>query len=436
MAILTGWAKLASTNFLSAGLSFLATVVAARALGLAEFGLLAVVIAYARVIDGLFNFQSVTVLTRFLTEAEHAGDDPWFRGLIKAGFLVDGLTAVFSTLIAVGALVFLGGMLDLPADWIVPAMLFCLVILTRIFGVTEAVLRCFDAYWAIGLRGTIGSALLLLGVVLAWQAEWSVFGFVAVWAVSEAIANLLFLAWTFRMLRMRRLGSIWQADMTAALSKARGFWRQLWQTNVTFGVRILSQDADMLVANTFLGPAAAGLLKVAKDLAGIASQFGRPIQQAASPHLTKLLLKQGGQVAVAYSFRISLMTAAPVLVVAVLALFWAEPFLIRVYGAEFGAAGLLVAILLVSNALYLAGVCLLPMTTALDLAGTFLVSILVSTGVFLACLVLTTPLIGLTGIAIAHIAFNATWLLFNWPKVHRRGRAYDHAASVPRDLTR
>ena len=113
--LLAGWGKLVSTNAASGVLQFLGFAIAAQSLEVAALGVIVLIQAYVRVIDGVFNFQSVNVLTRFLAEADHHGDAGWFRGLVKAGLLVDGLTAVLACIIAIAVLPVAGVHVGIPA---------------------------------------------------------------------------------------------------------------------------------------------------------------------------------------------------------------------------------------------------------------------------------------------------------------------------------
>ncbi len=418
--LLTGWSKLASGNAAAGVLQLIGLAIAAQALDVSALGVIVLIEAYVRIVDGIFNFQSVNVLTRFLAEAEHQGEAARFRGFIKAGFLIDGVTALFAFGIAAAALPLVGPYVGIPESWLGLAMLYCVVILTRILGVSEAVLRCFDKFWAIGLRGTVQGLLLVAGSAVAWWQGADAQVFLVIWMLSEIAANTVFLGWTASALRQHAISGLWRARARKAVRSAPSFWAMLWQTNLSFGIRLLSQDADLLIAGALLGPAAAGLLRAAKSIAASVSQFGRPLQQVASAPIARLWADKDYASIVSYAARIGFLAALAGLAATLAFVFLGGPVLSAVFGEEFAAASIVLVVLMLSRSIYLSGVALLPTMLTLGLGQQLLLSIVISTGTyFIAIAALAVPF-GLIGIALAHIAFDAVWAAIAWRWVLRR----------------
>ena len=269
------WSKLVSGNAANGVLQLAIFAIAAQALELAALGILILIQAYARVVDGVFNFQSVNVLTRFLAEAQEAGDEEKQRGLVKAGLVIDFGTAILAVVAAIIGLPLVAPIIGIEANWVPLAMVYCLVIATRAFGAIEASLRCFDRFGAIGLRPVVASLAILVGSLVAWATGSSAEAFLWAWLLGEAIANIVFLIWAIFSLRADGVGDIGSANAGAAIASSEGFWPILWQTNATFGIRMLSQEGDVIVAGAVLGPAAAGLLRAAKNLANLVGQLGQ-----------------------------------------------------------------------------------------------------------------------------------------------------------------
>lgn len=418
--LLSGWVKLVTSNAAAGALTLAGLAVTARALDLEEFGIIVILQAYVRVVDGLFNFQSVNVLTRFLAAAEHEEERARFRGLVKAGILVDGLTAMVATLVAVLVLPLIGTFLGVSSEWTPVALLYCLVILTRILGVSEAVLRCFNHFWAIGLRGTLSALLVLLCSLGAWWAEAGATTFLVIWLLAEAIGNIIFLAWTFIALRRHSVTGIRRARAWEAIRQSQGFWGMLWQTNVTFGIRILSQDADVVVAGAVLGPAAASLLRAAKSIAGLVSQFGRPLQQVVSAPLSRLSAKGKFSRMLRYSARISLLVGGGGLLLTLLVAFFADWALLLLFGETYVEAATITVILMFARAIYLTGVTLMPMMLAVNIGKEFLYSVIAGTAVFFIVMAASVGPLGLLGIAAAHVAFEVAWSITGWLWTYRR----------------
>ena len=388
--------------------------VAAQALELAALGLLIVVQAYVRFVDGIFNFQSVNVLTNFMAGAQEEGDEERLRGLVKAGLIVDFGTAFLATIIAILALPIVADWFGITDDWLWYAGAYALVITTRAFGAIEAGLRCFDRFGAISLRPVSASIVILAGSLAAWLMGASAQTFLLIWLVGEALANLVYLGWSMVLLRRHAMTGLSSADARSAIASSPQFWPMMWQTNATFGIRMLSQEADVLVAGAVLGPAAAGLLRAAKNLGNLVGQLGRPLQQIASAPIARFAQNGERDAALRYGAQIAGFACVAGLILAGVMYLIAEPILVIGFGAEFAADATITVILFVARGLYLSGVTLMPLLLALGQSGRFLGSVIAGTVAFFAVLVWTVGPLGLVGIGFAHIAFELVWSAYGW----------------------
>ncbi|WP_299191737.1 hypothetical protein [uncultured Erythrobacter sp.] len=408
------WSKLVSGNAANGVLQLAIFAIAAQALELAALGILILIQAYVRVVDGVFNFQSVNVLTRFLAEAQEAGDDAKLRGLVKAGLSIDFGTAVLAVIVAVLGLPLIAPIIGIEDAWLPLAAAYCLVISTRAFGAIEASLRCFDRFGAIGLRPVVTSLAILAGSLFAWVSGGDAQMFLWAWLIGEALANIVFLLWAIVSLRADGVGEIRSANAREAIASSQGFWPILWQTNATFGIRMLSQEGDVIVAGAVLGPAAAGLLRAAKNLANLVGQLGRPLQQVASAPISRFAARGERQQALSYAAKIAGLACAAGLALAAIMYVLAEPVLTIAFGSEFAAAATITIILFAARGLYLSGVTLMPLLIAYGQGGRFLGSVIAGTAAFFIVLGSTIGSWGLIGIGFAHIAFELVWSAYGW----------------------
>ena len=211
------WSKLVGGNAANGVLQLAIFAIAAQALDLVALGILILIQAYVRVVDGLLNFQSVNVLTRFLAEAQEAGDGARLRGLVKAGLAVDFGTAFLATIIAVIGLPLIGPLIGIEGNWLWLAAAYCCVIATRAFGAVEAGLRCFDRFGAISLRPVTSSLVVLAGSLAAWAQGAGAETFLLIWLAGEAFANLAYLGWSLVIMRGEGLTGLRTADARGAI---------------------------------------------------------------------------------------------------------------------------------------------------------------------------------------------------------------------------
>lgn len=412
--LLGAWGKLVGGNAANGVLQLAIFAVAAQALELPALGILILIQAYVRVVDGLLNFQSVNVLTNFLADAQENKDDARVRGLVKAGLAVDFGTAFLATLIACATLPLVAPWLGIGAEWLWLAAAYCLVIATRVFGAIEASLRCFDRFGAISLRPVVTSVAVLAGSLFAWVSGAGAQTFLLIWLVVEGIANLAFLIWALLSLRAQGLTDLSKADASGAIASSPNFWPMMWQTNATFGIRMLSQEGDVIIVGAVLGPVGASLLRAAKNLANLVGQLGRPLQQVASAPIARFAAKGESGHALGYAAKIAGIASVAGLALAGVMWVLAGPILSLAFGTEFAAAATLTAVLFAARGLYLSGVTLMPLLIAFDRSGQFLGSVIAGTLAFFAVLAGAIGPLGLMGIALAHIAFELVWSAYGW----------------------
>lgn len=412
--LLGAWSKLVGGNAANGVLQLVIFAIAAQALDLAALGIVILIQAYVRLIDGLFNFQSVNVLTNFLAGAQESDDTDRLRGLLKAGLIVDFGTALIATIVAVALLPFAAPWMGIDGHWIALSAGFCIVIATRTFGAIEAGLRCYDRFGAISLRPVAVSLVTLAGSLMAWFAKAGAEVFLIIWLVAEVAANLVYLVWSLVILRAHGMSGLLQADARGAIGASPGFWAMMWQTNATFGIRMLSQEGDVILAGAVLGPVAASLLRAAKNLANLVGQLGRPLQQVASAPIARFAARGEGDQALFYAAKIAAIACLAGLALAAVMAVIAGPILALGFGKEFAAAATITAILFAARALYLSGVTLMPLLIAFGQSGRFLGSVIAGTAAFFIVLGWTIEPLGLIGIGLAHVAFELVWSGYGW----------------------
>ncbi|MFB0613269.1 lipopolysaccharide biosynthesis protein [Aurantiacibacter poecillastricola] len=419
-SIASSWSKLVGSNVVGGAMQFIAVAIAARALSLEAFGMIVLIQTYAKVVDALLNFQSVNVLTHFLADAQERDDRSRFAGLLKAGLLVDLGTALFATVLAAALLPVLAPVFGLAEEWIAPGMLFCLVILTRIFGVTEAYLRCHDRFWLVGARPVLAAGLTAGGSLFLWLAGADARAFLLLWMLAEVMANLFFIGATWHAIRRDSASAAEPSSAREAIAASAGFWPMMWQTNATTGIRMLTQDIDVLFAGSVFGPTGASLLRVAKSLANQVGQLARALQQVVSAPISRMVTRGDLRAVTRYSTRVAMLAGGGGLALATVMFAVGQPILVAAFGSEFAPAYWLTVLLFTSRGVYLAGVTLLPTMLALDISGLYLRSVILGTLAFGVVLAIAVPAFGLAGIAISHIVFEVVWFAACWLAIHQR----------------
>ncbi|MBI2300044.1 MAG: lipopolysaccharide biosynthesis protein [Armatimonadetes bacterium] len=282
-------ATLFSSNALASVFGLVTLALTSRGLGLAMFGLLQVIQAYSGTVEALLSFKSWQAMVKFGSDDLGNGDVETFRSLIKLGFLLDCGTAVLGAAVVAASVWRVGGLWhwDLATNRLVA--LSGLVLLSHVSSTPTGILRLFDRFDLLGCTSLVTALCRMVGAAAAFGLHGGLTTYVACWVAAEYTAGAVTLALTARELLRRGHGTFWRSSPRPALDKHAGLPRFLLSTNLDSTVRGVVDKADMLVVGRLGGNEAAGLVKVARQFAGLIGRVLGPVYQAVYPELARLL---------------------------------------------------------------------------------------------------------------------------------------------------
>ena len=131
---------------MAAALGLIALALTARALGPEQLGLLALIEAYARVVDRLIRLEPWQALIKYGADALEGDRPEDFRSLLKFGVLVDAGGAACSAVVAVAFVVIAGPWLGWSEQTVQMAAVYSASLLFQLSATPIAVLRLFDRF--------------------------------------------------------------------------------------------------------------------------------------------------------------------------------------------------------------------------------------------------------------------------------------------------
>jgi O-antigen/teichoic acid export membrane protein len=397
----------------TAGASFLALValaLTARALGPELLGVLAMIQAYAGMVDRA-RIECWPALIKYGAEAleEERYDD--FKSLMKFGILVDIASALFGTIVAMGCVLAAGWWFAWAPETIQMAGLFSLSILFRTSSMPTAVLRLFDRFGLNAVQDVATTAVRVLLVAIAYMAGAGLWAFLLITMTAQILNSvvLTIIGWT--VLRRQGYRGIMTSSCKGIRQRCPGIWSFIWSINAGNIARRSTRELDILFVGGVLGPAAASLYHIAKKLGEILVLVGTPIQQAVYPELARLWAR-----AEAVRFRRTVtqidlgaggLGVAFLMVVA----FNPELLITLTMGAQFTAAAGPLVLQTLGVVVFLFGTALRPALFSMGMQVRFLQIVTLSTICFYVTLLIAVPSFGIYGAPLAHIAYNLVWLV-------------------------
>jgi O-antigen/teichoic acid export membrane protein len=387
---------------IAAVLNLAATALMAHALPPVEFGLVILLHTYVLAIRGILNFRTFEAIVKFGVPL-HAGDDR--EGLItlfRQTSIIDTASALAATALAVLAVPVAGALLHWDERMVSLAAVYSLVMLTMVSNTPNGVLRLYDRFDALSVFYTVGPLIRLIGVVIAWSTHAQMHVFIAVWATAFVLENTWLIVRGHLELRRHLQRHLWQGGNWRHVMKTTVDFRHFiamiyWQTNVD----LLPKHLSVLLAGNLLGPASAGIFRLARDFSAVLTKPAMMLREVLFPDLTRIHHSAGeGFHQLGYN---AVKTAGAIgLLLVIVSIPTAGPIL-GLIGPEYRQGATLLSLMLLAATFELATAPLRAAAYATGRVASVLRIHVLGILVFLGMFYLLTPRLGLPGPGIAAV---------------------------------
>jgi O-antigen/teichoic acid export membrane protein len=383
--------------------SVVATSLMANALPVEQFGLVILLHTYIMVVKGFVNFRTFESIVRFGIPLHDRGEEEKLKSMLRSTVVVDFSSTLIATLIALAAVPFATWMLHWDARMSHWAMWYSLVLLTTPVNTGSGILRLYDRFDVLGIQHTVGPLVRAVLVAIAWTLDAPMLVFVWVWGLGFCIGNLYMVVRGFAELHGKLQTPLWQGFRWRELTEQdSGFWRFIgvvyWQTNVD----LIPKHLSTLLAGNLLGPAAAGLFRLAREASSILTQPAVTLREVLFPDLTRAWNAQETSFS-DLAFKTALVAGSGGLVCAAFAYFAGTPILALI-GADYVPAKPLLVLLLIAASFDLASASLRAAAYAMGHASRLLRISLLGIVTYVVLFYVFTSYFDLIGPGLASIA--------------------------------
>lgn len=405
-------------------LSLFYLAILTRSLGVSGFGQFALITGTAQAIALIVTFQTWQVVIRFGARFMKGLENRQkFGRLVGLCTLLDIVGALAGCLLAFFAVRWLAPFFGWDQELAHNALLFALVMLLSIKSTPTGILRVENRFDLAAYAEAIIPTVRLIGTLIVWLTDPTLINFLAVWALSEvihAIGYWLFAAWQSRDILSPR--NIPQAKR--AVRENRGIGEFLLISNLGSTFAGLSQNIALLIVGYFVGPAAAGLYRLASQLSVAMTKISTLLSRAIFAEVNLVRAQQGSE-----AMRILFRKASRMLfitggTVILIVLVIGQPVLYYMSGPEFLPAYPLLILLATAASIDLAGAIYEPTLLSGSGARTALILQACIAAFFITILLLGLHFYGATGAAAAMVAA-AILRLFLFGTAARRNLAKD-----------
>jgi len=367
-----------------------------------QFGLVILLHTYIMMLKGFVNFRTFEAIVRFGIPLHDKGDEERLKALLRSTMLLDVVSSGAAAVIGIAAVPVAARLLHWDAqlgDW---AVWYSLILVTTPVNTATGVLRLYDRFDALGMLYTVGPALRLLLVALAWATDASMLIFLLAWGVAFCVGNFYMIARGLAELRGKLQTPLWHGfRWREGREQESELWRFIgvvyWQTNVD----LLPKHLSTLLAGNLMGPSAAGLFRLAREIASGLAQPAVMLREVLFPDLTRAW-HAGKSSFGNLPYRTALIAGGIGLIFVAVAWLAGGPVLVLV-GEDYLPAKTLIVLLLIAGSFDLASAPIRAAAYAMGRATSLLRIHLLGIAIYIALFYLLTRTSGLIGPGLAAI---------------------------------
>ncbi len=311
-------AYLFSATGISALLSMVQSILAARMLGVAGFGILGIIIMFTSVINKFASFRMSEMVIKYVGAYTENGDQPRAAAVFKAAALAEMSASIVAygliwLLAPLGARYFAKD--ASLATWFT---LYGLIVLANLIAESSTgLLQIFNRFRQIAAMNILQNVITLLLTVLAFFTNGGMREVLLAYLVGKAISAMGITFFALAEATRRWGKGWWLAPLKVLSAKARELTHFAISTNISASLSLINKDSELLWVSLFRSPIEAGYYKLALSLVNLVQMPVSPLPQTTYPELSReaarknwgnfrYILRQGSLMAGGYTLVVSI----------------------------------------------------------------------------------------------------------------------------------
>ena len=339
--------------------SLLYLAILSRTLGVKDFGHFALIFGFSQAFSALASFQTWQTIVRF--GAVHISKSNWdaFARLSVAGGLIDAGGALVGSIFAIVVIVAFEGALELNPEYSGMALAFICAMLWARVSAPYGIIRALDRFELTVFIGAITPAGRLLAAVAIWLTGPSVGRFLFAWAAIEFITAIAIwiAAWRLRpdLMKPARL-----LEWRLAIEENPGILKFLGITYCNTSLQAVVHQGPLLAVGYLFGTSAAGVYRIADQLAKGLSKLALLISDAVYPEVNRHRHQAEASEFSKIIARVTASVFVIAVVVSLLAMVLGDDLLTLIAGAAFASGAVILVPLVIAASFELAAVAYEP----------------------------------------------------------------------------
>ena len=328
---------LLSSNVASMGLSMAQSILAGRLLGVAGFGVIATITAFASMLNRLFSFRMNELVVKYFGEATLQEKPERAAAVVKAALLGEAASAILSFILIIILAPFAASKLADDAATTNLFILYGTMVLANFATETSmGILQVRNKFKNQAVINLIGSILTAAIIVWAFFAKKGLMEIMAAYLVGKFVVGLGTAALGWREMQ-KDFGNCWLRTSFEYLPPLKELFGFAFSTNISSTIIMLVRDNEALWIAWFLSPVEVGYAKTALAIINLVQIPITPFISTTYPEINAAVTKKDWPLLRRLLKRITLISGGWTGISAIgLALF--GRWLLGFYGADFQPA--------------------------------------------------------------------------------------------------
>jgi O-antigen/teichoic acid export membrane protein len=307
-----------SATGITAVISMVQGILAARLLGVAGFGILGTITMFTSVVNKFVSFRMGELVIKYVGQYSEAGEHPKAAALFKTAALAEMSASLVAFaliwLLSPLAARYFGKDISL-AGWF---SLYGLIVIANLISESSTgLLQIFDRFRRMAALTVVQSLVTLAIIVFVYIRQGGFGGILAAYIIGKTVGALGLTAAAVVEANRRWGKHWWEAPFNLLRPQARELAHFAVSTNISASLSLINKDSELLWVSLLRNPLEAGYYKLALSLANLAQMPVSPLPQATYPEISRevarknwdnvrYILRRGSWLAGGYTLAVSL----------------------------------------------------------------------------------------------------------------------------------
>ncbi|MCK5710360.1 MAG: oligosaccharide flippase family protein [Deltaproteobacteria bacterium] len=384
------------------------TIVIARMLGVSDYGLLTLVIAYISVLNMFFDLKVWETATKYIGTYLEKGESDKTRSMIKLSYILDIGSGVVAFIIAILSAKLISAYIIHSPDayiliWIFSISLF----IDTANSTSDAILRVFDRFKSIAFINSFQKLFRLIVVVDLLFGGFGIKGVLYGFILASFIGFSIRMWIVIKTLNENGLEGWFSADVGLIKDEWKGIAWFLGNTSFIATLKTGNERyLGIMILGYFAGKDAVAYYKIASTVASLANKVVDPLYEAIYPELVKFTSSNAIK---DFKRMIKSTTKSLVLIIVpltVIIIIFAEPIISIVFGKDYVPATNALRILAAAVLIVRFTFWINPALLSMGRPGLRTILGVISTSIYLILMFLLVPGYSYIGAAFAFLGYS------------------------------